>query len=138
MTDEPQAVRKTRNFADVIRAKLAADPELAAEVEALMEDQAPFIEEINRLHLRISRMTRMEKRAEVLPDYGVIPTCDVLNICQALHKDSMQADDPVLVHSEYVRFLRVCLETWEPNQHVSRYDEAVRRVVEAVLREQNP
>ena len=65
MTDEPQAVRKTRNFADVIRAKLAADPELAAEVEALMEDQAPFIEEIKRLHQQVA-----DYRADLVRELG--------------------------------------------------------------------
>ncbi len=82
-------------------------------------------------------MNRFEKRAAVLPDYGIIPVCNIPNICQALHKDNTKIDDPLrpLVRSEYVRFLKVCLETWEHHKSSSAYDDAMHELIEATLHE---
>ncbi len=77
-------------------------------------------------------MTRMEKRAAVLKEYG---DASIPSICQTVHESITGACDCQIDLDNMYKFLRTCLETWEESLNSTRYDNAVKELVSSTLDE---
>lgn len=78
--------------------------------------------------------TRLELRAEVLPDYNG-GEVGILDVCQSLHSSVIGSSELLLkdIARQEIKFLEKCLETWDKS--ICEFDFAVKSLIIAALGE---